>query len=194
MVTASSTRKLLFLIFYIITVLYNKWDGVVEGYKLLHTTSPLLSSFRYDNQHIRFQHRFIVVRDISLMEKKSSIVMMARGFGSIANNSYNNATGPHDNRKDVNSNTTSPPPPTDAATTTMESDLAIFGRKVVRPSLGVKGKSCVEKFLMMYTCKICNGRNSQMVMILVLIFLFSLIHIFVSIFNRYLKLLIHKEW
>jgi hypothetical protein len=35
--------------------------------------------------------------------------------------------------------------------------------KVLKPSLGTKSSSVIEKFLMMYTCKICSGRNAQMV-------------------------------
>lgn len=35
---------------------------------------------------------------------------------------------------------------------------------VLVPSKGV-AKDSVEKFLMMYTCKLCNGRNAQMVSI-----------------------------
>jgi hypothetical protein len=34
--------------------------------------------------------------------------------------------------------------------------------KVIVPSRG-KQNTNLEKFLMMYTCKICNGRNAQMV-------------------------------
>jgi hypothetical protein len=33
---------------------------------------------------------------------------------------------------------------------------------IIKPSTG-KQNSELEKFLMMYTCKICNGRNAQMV-------------------------------
>lgn len=34
---------------------------------------------------------------------------------------------------------------------------------VIVPSLGTKSNTVIEKFLMMYTCKICSGRNAQMV-------------------------------
>ena len=35
--------------------------------------------------------------------------------------------------------------------------------KVIVPSSGTKQNPNLEKFLMMYTCKICNGRNANMV-------------------------------
>ena len=35
--------------------------------------------------------------------------------------------------------------------------------KIITPSRGKKNSN-LEKFLMMYTCKICDGRNAQMVM------------------------------
>jgi hypothetical protein len=34
--------------------------------------------------------------------------------------------------------------------------------KIITPSRGKKNSN-LEKFLMMYTCKICDGRNAQMV-------------------------------
>lgn len=45
------------------------------------------------------------------------------------------------------------------------SEAKISTNKVLKPSLGKKGGSAIEKFLMMYTCKICLGRNAQMVRI-----------------------------
>lgn len=54
--------------------------------------------------------------------------------------------------------------PITSATAAQQIKATTTPRKVVRPSLGVKGQSGeVEKFLMMYTCKICNERNMQMV-------------------------------
>lgn len=38
--------------------------------------------------------------------------------------------------------------------------------EVIKPNRG-KVNSELEKFLMMYTCKICNGRNAQMVRIII---------------------------
>lgn len=35
--------------------------------------------------------------------------------------------------------------------------------KIITPSRGKKNSN-LEKFLMMYTCKICDGRNAQMVL------------------------------
>jgi len=43
------------------------------------------------------------------------------------------------------------------------SESTIPTNKVLKPSLGTKSSSVIEKFLMMYTCKICSGRNAQMV-------------------------------
>lgn len=34
---------------------------------------------------------------------------------------------------------------------------------IISPSNGTNHNSAIEKFLMMYTCKICSGRNAQMV-------------------------------
>lgn len=42
---------------------------------------------------------------------------------------------------------------------------------VITPSMG-KNTDIIEKFLMMYTCKVCSGRNSQMVRTSV----YSLVH------------------
>ena len=39
--------------------------------------------------------------------------------------------------------------------------------KIITPSKG-KLNSHLEKFLMMYTCKICDGRNAQMVRIFII--------------------------
>lgn len=33
----------------------------------------------------------------------------------------------------------------------------------IKPSQGTKTNDAIEKFLMMYTCKICSSRNAQMV-------------------------------
>ena len=41
--------------------------------------------------------------------------------------------------------------------------------KIITPSRGKKNSN-LEKFLMMYTCKICDGRNAQMVMKICLMF------------------------
>lgn len=42
--------------------------------------------------------------------------------------------------------------------------------RVIKPSKGTsKSSHSIEKFLMMYTCKLCSGRNAQMVLILYII-------------------------
>ena len=41
---------------------------------------------------------------------------------------------------------------------------------VITPNRGVPNKKSIEKFLMMYTCKICSTRNAQMVMSILSIF------------------------
>ena len=50
---------------------------------------------------------------------------------------------------------------------------------IIKPSEGPKGKMSIEKFLMMYTCKICSNRNAQMVRFM----LYSFLYYFVSIFT-----------
>jgi len=41
-------------------------------------------------------------------------------------------------------------------------DGAVPKPNIITPSYGPQ-KDTIEKFLMMYTCKICSGRNAQMV-------------------------------
>jgi hypothetical protein len=36
-------------------------------------------------------------------------------------------------------------------------------QNIITPTAGIGSKSAIEKFLMMYTCKLCSGRNAQMV-------------------------------
>lgn len=56
-------------------------------------------------------------------------------------------------------------------TTSKRLEMTGFGKseipkpEMIKPNRG-KVNSELEKFLMMYTCKICNGRNAQMVRII----------------------------
>jgi hypothetical protein len=47
----------------------------------------------------------------------------------------------------------------------MPVETAVSANKpnTVTPTAGTGGNSVIEKFLMMYTCKLCSGRNAQMV-------------------------------
>ena len=44
----------------------------------------------------------------------------------------------------------------------MISEGSVPKPNIITPSYGPK-KDAIDKFLMMYTCKICSGRNAQMV-------------------------------
>lgn len=58
---------------------------------------------------------------------------------------------------------------------------------IIKPK-GATNKSALglEKFLMMYTCKLCNGRNAQMVCSFVIChFNYAYVIIFVFILNRF---------
>jgi hypothetical protein len=47
----------------------------------------------------------------------------------------------------------------------MPVETAVSANKpnIVTPTAGTGGNSVIEKFLLMYTCKLCSGRNAQMV-------------------------------
>jgi hypothetical protein len=130
---------------------------------------------------------------VQLNLRNSLVLMGSRGFGSKPSNNTTASHFSHTNSPESSRPKTS----NDAnASSLTESELAALGRKVIHPKMGVKGIGLLEKFLMMYTCKICNGRNSQMVIELIDCFTFIYCFLISCSFHviRFLKLLIFKAW